>query len=365
MSEKNNASIQIDAAPMAQSTGALLAWYDAHRRDLPWRGAGAYGVWLSEMLLQQTRVEAGRGYYLRFMQAYPNANALAAAPLDDVLKLWEGLGYYRRARSLHKAACVMRDRFGGQVPDTYEALMQLPGIGDYTAGAILSMAYNKPYPAMDGNALRVVARVCGVQQSIDAPAVRACVRALLCECMDKARPGDYNQAIMDIGAGVCVGNAPACDACPFAPHCRTRASGDFACIPKRAPKKSTPTLARWVLVLCNAKGEVWVRRRPEQGLLAGLWEFASGDLAAGETPQRAARAWLQAQGVADAKLFDYGDHKHVFTHVKWQMHIMGARIADGPALVQGQWVDASARARLTFPTAYKKACALAEEMQNI
>ena len=243
-------------------TEHLLAWYEANKRDLPWRRTTeAYPVWISEIMLQQTRVEAVRGYWTRFLEALPTVEALATVEEDRLLKLWEGLGYYSRARNLKRAAQQIMERFGGALPKDYAALLSLPGIGEYTAGAIASIAFGIPVPAVDGNVLRVMARLRDDASDILDPAVRRAVRQHLCEELPAERPGAFNQAMMELGATVCLPNgAPHCEACPLAQFCRARAAGRERVLPVRGGKKARRVEEKTVFVL-----------RGTQGTVAGYW----------------------------------------------------------------------------------------------
>ncbi len=252
----------------------LLKWYDGNRRILPWREEPTpYRVWVSEIMLQQTRVEAVKPYYERFMRALPEVAALSEAPEETLLKLWEGLGYYNRVRNLQKAARVVMERHGGKMPADYDALLALPGIGNYTAGAIASIAFGIPKPAVDGNVLRVLARVRADGRCISEEKVRRAVEAELEKAMPKDRPGDFNQAMMEIGACVCVPNGqPHCEQCPLAVICKAREEGTVLSYPRKEAKKARTAEEKTVLVIRD-EGRVALRKRPAKGLLAGMYEF--------------------------------------------------------------------------------------------
>ena len=218
----------------------LLQWYDRVKRDLPWRRSGdPYCIWLSEIMLQQTRVETVKGYYARFLERCPTVQALAQAPEETVLKLWEGLGYYSRARNLHKAAKAIVNEHGGVFPATYEEILKLPGIGPYTAGAIASIAFGQPVPAVDGNVIRVTSRLCGIRENVGVPSVRRKLEEEAAALVPKKRPGDFNQAMMDLGATVCVPGTPSCERCPLRTLCDAYAAGDAEDLPV-LPRKSPP-----------------------------------------------------------------------------------------------------------------------------
>ena len=265
-------------------TNALLSWYRANARDLPWRHTrDPYRIWVSEIMLQQTRVAAVVGYYHRFLQAFPNVEALADAPEEKLLSLWQGLGYYSRARNLRKAAQIVKER--GAFPDTYQELLALPGIGAYTAGAIASAAFGRPVPAVDGNVLRVMSRLNDNHGDILSPKVRrgieSQVKALFPDADADIRV--FNQALMELGATVCVPNGPPqCERCPVAAHCLARERGTALQLPVRAPKKARRVEDRTVFVLCR-DNRTALRKRPGRGLLAGLWEFPNTEGTLSET----------------------------------------------------------------------------------
>ena len=295
----------------------LLAWYDAGHRDLPWRRTrDPYCIWLSEIMLQQTRVEAVIPYYERFLQTCPDVAALAAADEQTYLKLWEGLGYYSRVRNLHKAAQVICDTYGGEIPADHAALLALPGIGDYTAGAIASIAFGIPEPAVDGNVLRVVARLTGDERPIDDSKVKRDMRAQVAAVLPHDRPGAFNQAMMELGATVCIPNgAPRCGDCPVAHLCRAFHEESWPRLPVRTPKKARTVVHRTVL-LPRFDGLVGLCRRPESGLLARMWE-----LPAFEEPLEpdALCARLDELGWQVDDLRSLRPAKHVFTHIEWHM----------------------------------------------
>jgi A/G-specific adenine glycosylase len=257
---------------------ALLGHYDAHRRDLPWReGADPYAVWVSEIMLQQTRVETARPYYERWLERFPDLDALADAEMDDVLRAWQGLGYYTRARNLHRAARMVRERYSGVVPSDPAELRRLPGVGEYTAGAVASIAFGVPTPAVDGNVRRVLARLHDLEDPTPAQLHR-----LAAELVPADRPGDFNQAMMELGATVCTPRAPDCDACPVARCCRARERGVQEARPRRARRAPVPRETVETSVIVRGDGAFLLTRRPPRGLLAGLWEF----------PDETAPAWV-------------------------------------------------------------------------
>ena len=252
----------------------LLEWYDKNKRTLPWRDKNnAYYTWVSEIMLQQTRVEAVKPYFRRFIQELPDVASLAAAPEERIVKLWEGLGYYSRVRNMQKAAIQVMEEYNGKIPEDFETLLSLKGIGRYTAGAISSIAYGHKVPAVDGNVLRVYSRLTESREDIMKQSVRKSVENQLKEIMPEDRPGDFNQAMMEIGAVVCVPNGKAkCGECPLGSFCLARKHGTVEELPVKAPKKARKIENRTVLVIQDGAATA-IRRRPPEGLLAGLYEI--------------------------------------------------------------------------------------------
>ncbi len=295
----------------------LLKWYDENRRILPWREEPTpYRVWISEIMLQQTRVEAVKSYFERFMGALPHIKALAEVEEETLLKLWEGLGYYNRARNLQKAAIQICQDYGGVMPDTYEELLKLTGIGSYTAGAVASIAFGRPEPAVDGNVLRVVSRIREDGRLISEPKVKAAVEQELRAVMPQRRPGDFNQAMMELGACVCIPNgAPLCHACPLAEVCMAHLHGTQLSYPRKAPKKARTVEEKTILVVRDAMCAA-IRRRPSRGLLAGMYEFPS--MEGFHTPKEVV-AYLAANGIKVLRIQPLEDGRHIFTHREWHM----------------------------------------------
>lgn len=295
----------------------VVEWFRREGRLLPWReGRNSYRIWISEVMLQQTRIEAVIPYYHRFLKELPDVAALAECPEDQLLKLWEGLGYYSRARNLKKAALKVMEEFGGEMPKTAKELRSLTGIGDYTAGAIASIAFGEPAPAVDGNVLRVMTRVLGDESDIALPETKKKIAALLEEIYPTgSAAGDLTEGIMELGERVCIpAGVPLCTVCPLKEICKAK-DGLWKTIPVKSPKKERRILNKTVFVL-KAGERIAIRRRPEDGLLAGMWEFYSTDvpLAAEET-----KAYLEAEGFSPEKVIPLGKAKHVFTHLEWHM----------------------------------------------
>lgn len=307
----------MSAPNLPRCAAALMAWYDMHSRDLPWRRSNdAYSVWVSEIMLQQTRIEAVIPYYHRFMQACPTIYHLANISEEQLLKLWEGLGYYSRARNLQKAAKILVAQYDGNLPADYPQLLSLPGIGDYTAGAIASIAYNIAVPAVDGNVMRVLARLTGDDTDVLSSGAKRHYAAIVNEMLPHDRPGRFNQALMELGERVCLPKAtPECSACPWQDECVAYARGLTAALPVRAKKKPRRIEQRLVAVVCVA-GEpprVLLHKRPSEGLLADLWELPNVLTAEQDR-------LLPPQITAQCRYIeDLGTAKHIFSHVEWRM----------------------------------------------
>lgn len=312
----------------------LLTWYDRGRRILPWREEPTpYHVWLSEIMLQQTRVEAVKPYYDRFLQALPDVDSLARVEEDRLLKLWEGLGYYNRARNLKKAAQIVAEKYKGQMPEEYEALLSLPGIGSYTAGAIASIAFGKAYPAVDGNVLRILSRLRVDDRDILDAKVKKAVEEELSRVMPKDRPGDFNQALMELGAMVCIPNgAPKCESCPWKMLCRARQEDRIAEFPKKAKKQPRRIEERTILVIQDAD-RVALRKRPDRGLLAGMYEFPSLE---GHCKERQVASYLKELGLSPIRIRELPPAKHIFTHKEWHMIGYLVRVDELSAMEAGE-----------------------------
>ena len=296
--------------------GALLPWYDLNRRELPWRmDNDPYHVWLSEIMLQQTRVEAVKGYYTRFLQALPAVESLANADDEQLHKLWEGLGYYSRVRNLKKAAQVIMDQHGGVFPEDYDQVLSLPGIGEYTAGAVCSIAFGQKKAAVDGNVLRVISRLTNDPTPIDLPAYKKQVRLAL-EKIYPERAGDFTQALMELGATICGPNRkPVCEECPCCDFCMAHKAGTAEQLPVKEPKKKRRKEDMTVLIMC-CDGKFALRKRDNKGLLADLWEFPhlEGKL---EIPEILTS--VEETGVKIADIIKTVERKHIFTHIEWDM----------------------------------------------
>jgi A/G-specific adenine glycosylase len=335
---------------------ALLAWYDAHARDLPWRvrpadrdrglRADPYRVWLSEIMLQQTTVAAVGSYYARFLSLWPAVADLAGAPLDAVLVEWAGLGYYARARNLHACARAVVERFGGTFPDTIEGLRSLPGVGPYTAAAIAAIAFDAPVPVIDGNVERVMARYLALE--VPPRDAKAGIAAALSAAMP-ARPGDFAQALMDLGAMVCTPRQASCMLCPLQPCCLAARENPLT-FPVKPEKAVRPTRHGHAFVLLDADGDVYLRKRPPEGLLGGMSETPTSDWSGTKS---------DPAFPSEADWTRHGQVVHVFTHFRLELEVWSARISDPAVFPEGWWAERGTLARQGLPTVFRKVLAAA------
>lgn len=297
---------------------ALLAWYKQNRRDLPWRRTrDPYAILVSEVLLQQTRIRTGESYFRRFMTRFPTVEVLAAAEEDEVLRVWEGLGYYRRARLLHAAAQEIVERHDGRVPREIDTLSALPGIGPYTAGAVASIAYGETVPAVDGNVTRVLARLRRIQEPVTRAATKARILAEATELVPRLDPGTFNQALMELGALICLPRVPRCEGCPVVAWCAARAAGEETMLPHRTRRSAIPSVTA-VFGLLEKRGEVLMVRRDWDELLGGLWALPGGEIHQGESTEDGLRRLLREKYELEVDPGDeIGRHAHTFTHKRW------------------------------------------------
>ena len=341
----------------------LLAWYDAVRRDLPWRHTrDPYRIWLSEIMLQQTRTETVKSYYNRFLVLFPTVADLAHAPQEQVLKAWEGLGYYSRARNLQKAAQVIMSVHGGAFPTSYEGLLSLPGVGPYTAGAIGSIAFGLRIPAVDGNVYRVASRFYGIREDVGRPVVQRRIRDRVTADIPADRPGDYNQALMELGATLCHPGEPDCDDCPWRGLCDAAREGDAALLPVHE-KKRPPKRVDVAVCLLTWKRRVLVTRRDER-MLGGLYVFC---LLEDETRPERAEALLREAGLPCRFTEDLGRARHVFTHRVWEMQLWHFSLEDEPSpqaleACGGRMVSEEELRALPLPTAMRAAAQAAQAL---
>ena len=351
--EHNLAGARAPAKARAPDAPALLAWYDENRRALPWRAAPGvrpdpYRVWLSEIMLQQTTVAAVAPYYRAFLKRWPDVHTLAGASLDEVLGAWAGLGYYSRARNLHRAATIVAKDFSGRFPTNARALRELPGIGAYTAAAIAAIAFGERAAAMDANAERVMARLFAVEEPL--PKAKPKILSMAENLVPVERPGDFAQALMDLGSNVCTVKNPLCPQCPIAVHCRALALGLAEQLPRNAPKRARPLKRGAAFVALDAKGAVYLVRRPEKGLLGGMLEPPLGKWS--EAFAERASAIEEAPFVGDW-VEKSGFVRHVFTHFVLELQVWSARFKSRPN-GEGTWLLPNQLKGAPLPTVMRK-----------
>jgi A/G-specific adenine glycosylase len=321
---------------MSELSDRILDWYQVNGRSLPWRGyPDPYAVWVSEVMLQQTQVATVIPYYKRWMRIFPGVRELADASEQKVLSIWEGLGYYSRARNLHNAARIIVDRFGGRLPEDASALEDLPGVGRYTAAAIASIAFGKDEATLDGNIRRVLARVFNVTEPVATPRGEAALWELARTNLPPGRAGEYNQALMDLGAGVCVPRQPHCLDCPFADLCNARILGVQEARPVKLPRRSIPTRLRATAVIQRG-GMVLLSRRPSSGLLGGLWEFPNVPVEA-LPRQELAPALREVYGLTAQLGTELGIVRHAYTHFKVIVRVYACKAQSAPDGLR--WTD--------------------------
>ena len=361
----NNAFESGDPAK-AHFSAELLRWYKREKRDLPWRRTkDPYHIWVSEIMLQQTRVDTVIPYFNRFMGRFPTVRDLAEAPEDDVLKHWEGLGYYSRARNLQSAAKEVAATYGAKVPSDKKAVSGMKGVGPYTAGAILSIAFNQPEPAVDGNVMRVLSRYFLLEDDIARPATRVGMESLARSLIPEGEASDFNQALMELGALVCTPKSPSCGECPVALHCLARREGRERELPvksKAKPPKPVWRMAALVEGTGDRRGQVLVRQRPGTGLLASMWELPHAELSGPDEwedlsrgGERLAEALRTEDGLAVRPGRHLGDAQHVFTHLVWQVRVVGASLDEPEALPDRyRWVGEEQFENYAWPNVFRK-----------
>ncbi len=341
----------------------LLAWYRANKRSMPWRDTrDPYAIWISEAMLQQTRVDTVIPYWERFIEKFPDVHTLATADTDNVLGAWAGLGYYSRARNLQAAARVIDDEHGGELPDDIETLMRLPGIGRYTAGAVASIAFDRPEPVLDGNVKRVLSRLLGIREDITKPAIVERLWREADALVQGRNPGDLNQAMMELGATLCTPKATRCTDCPLLELCDAHRTGDATKLPIR-PKKKKPRRVEAVAGLVLRRGRALAVKRPSAGLLGGLWDLPGAELAPGAEPAGALRDALSERvGLTVAVATHVGSVEHIFTHRQLTLHVFRCTGAQGRTRVTGfdahKWLAQSAISDLPHAAVTAKALAL-------
>lgn len=346
----------------------LLTWYDQHKRDMPWRDCGdPYKIWLSEIMLQQTRVDQATPYFNRFVERFPTVHDLAEADQQEVLKVWEGLGYYSRARHLHDAAQLVVDEFDGKVPDTWDDITELKGVGPYTASAILSIAFQKKYAVVDGNVIRVLSRYLGIEDDVRATKTKNAIQEAADELIPEDRPGDFNQALMEVGATICTPSNPDCEKCPLQGGCVAHKTVKTDEIPYKSPKKKRPHHQIGVGIVMNEDKEVLIALRPEDAMLGGMWEFPGGKQEEDEEmEQTVIRELKEELGVDVAITKPFMKLDHAYSHFKITMHAYLCELVDGKPNPQSsqeiKWISIDELEDYPFPKANRQ---LTDKLMNL
>lgn len=338
---------------------ALLSWYDKNKRDLPWRNCGdPYATWISEIMLQQTRVDQAKPYFHRFMERFPTVEELAKADQQEVLKVWEGLGYYSRARNMHHAAQTVVENFDGKLPKSWDNITNLKGIGPYTASAILSIAFNKPHAVVDGNVIRVLSRYFGIEDDVRSSKTKNLIQEKADNLIDNERPGDYNQALMELGATVCTPSNPDCENCPLRSGCIAYKTAKTDTIPYKAPKKKRPHHHIGVGII-QQENEVLIALRPDDVMLGGLWEFPGGKQKKGESIKETVIRELNEE--LDVKIDiikPFMKLNHAYSHFKITLHAFLCELVSGKpepkSSQQIKWITIDELADYPFPKANRK-----------
>lgn len=346
----------------------LLEWYHANKREMPWRQTDdPYKIWISEIMLQQTRVDTVIPYYKRFTDAFPDVESLAAADQQKVLKLWEGLGYYSRARNMHYAAKTVAEEFGGTMPGSYDELIKLKGIGPYTAAAISSIAFNEKKAVVDGNVLRVFCRYFGIDDDIRSQKTKNQIQELTQEIIPEDNPGDFNQAVMELGATVCTPVNPDCNSCPFSVHCIAYNTARTESLPYKSPSKKIPHHQIAVGIIVNGDNKLLIAKRSEDAMLGGLWEFPGGKQEEDESLKDAVKRELNEELGVDVNVFDkFMKLNHAYSHFKITLHAFWCKIENGKpepkTSTSLRWVDLEEIEEFPFPKANKT---LIDKMVNL
>lgn len=346
--------------PKSAVVRPLLRWFDREARDLPWRRTkDPYAIWVSEVMLQQTQVETVKPYYERFLRRFPTVQRLARARLDTVLKLWEGLGYYSRARNAHEAAREIVARYNGRLPRTKHDLLTLPGIGAYTAGAIASIAFGQREPVVDGNVTRVLCRVFRIRANPKQATTQGMIWGIAGRLLPTRRAGDFNQALMELGSEVCLPRVPRCDECPLCRVCQGRLHDEENVLPLRSPRKAIPSYTVAVGVIYDQSGRILIDKRKPQGLLGGLWEFPGGKRESGESLEAALRREVREElGIRIRVRRPLVVVDHAYSHFRIRLHAFECTYVSGTpqclACSDFKWVWPKSLGRYAFPTANNK-----------
>lgn len=345
----------------------IARWYQKRRRDLPWRQTlDPYAVWVSEVMLQQTQVKTVVPYFQRFMEAFADVKQLAHADEQRVLKLWEGLGYYSRARNLHRAARLVVERFNAQVPDDWHTFRQLPGVGDYIGAAVLSIAFSKPYAVVDGNVKRVLARLFMLETEVNVAKGHAVFQPVADQLLERSHPGRHNQAVMELGAMVCTPRQPLCAQCPLQRHCKALKAGQVHNYPRRTARKAVGR-QRWAAAVVFKNGRLLLTQRPGAGLLAGMWEFPGGQVQEGQDPAQACSDAIKASvGLKAPVKAHIVTVNHTYTHFKLQLDLYLCPYQSGRVRLNGpaafKWIAFEKLSRLPLHRAVHKALPAVEQV---
>lgn len=334
----------------------LIDWYKSQQRDLPWRkNQDPYKIWVSEVMLQQTRVDTVIPYFEAFVNRFPTVEALAEADEVEVLKAWEGLGYYSRARNLQAGVREVHEKYNGKVPDDHNAISKLKGVGPYTAGAILSIAYGKPEPAVDGNVMRVMSRVLSISEDIAKQRTRKRFESIVKEMIPEGQASEFNQGLMELGAVICTPKSPKCLLCPVQSHCKAFAQGKQDELPVKGKKKPPKLVKLAVAVIRNGKNEVLIRRRPNTGLLAGMWEFPCFEVSGTGKKEQLNAKLSGTYGARVEWKARLRNVQHVFTHLKWELAVYEGEIRE-PLQRQKEleWASVDKLSQYPFPVSHQK-----------
>jgi A/G-specific adenine glycosylase len=362
-------SVKIDYS--VAFTKPLVEWYRINKRPLPWRQTtDPYKIWLSEVMLQQTRVDQATPYYHRFLEAFPTVFDLANADSQDVLRLWEGLGYYSRARNLHQAAKTIASEYKGIFPDSLQDALKLKGVGDYTAAAVLSIAYNKQHAVVDGNVIRVICRFLGISDDVREVSTRQYIQKMVSEWIPADAPADFNQAMMELGATICTPHNPDCSNCPISRDCRAVNTARTDVIPYKSPAKKVPHHTIVVGIIVDEIGKVLIARRPEKAMLGGLWEFPGGKVEKDESFELALqRELLEELGVEAFHFEELHKLKHAYSHFKITLHAYTCRIKSGVPTPHSsdeiRWVRTDELHDYPFPKANRTLTKILVEKANV
>jgi A/G-specific adenine glycosylase len=349
----------IDASSLDTLRGRLAAWFTANRRDLPWReDRNPWYVWLSEVILQQTRVEQGLPYFRAFVARFPTVRDLAEADLDEVLRLWEGLGYYSRCRNLHRAAREVMTRFNGDLPATHEDWLSLPGVGPYTAAAVTSLAYGLPHAVLDGNVIRVLSRLAMVEHPTHSAAARRAFTELADAFLDRDHPGQHNEALMELGALVCTPRKPQCGTCPLQPGCAAAAAQRMEDFPVKKKGAPIPHHHIAVGIIRDAKGRIYIQQREQDAMLGGLWEFPGGKVEPGELAEAACRREvLEETGMLVQPMDKIAAIDHAYSHFRITLHAFDCALSGEPVSstqAPHAWVTREEFSDYAFPRANRR-----------